>query len=173
MAAGPMDGHVYSKGWIMVEARKLGVGVGVAAIALACSLAVLAPQASALPYAHSDKQADAGLGLVHIAVTLDCSEVGGPVKAVWLPVNSSEATVEAVMNEFLTASESKVDRFAHEDYAMESLADFLADKNYTVTVHKAGAQKPGADAVYTSDSVGDEAYEGLVTGDGVYITVTE
>lgn len=157
----------------MVQVRKLGVGAGVVALALAGSLAALAPQASALPYAHSEEQADAGLGLVHIAVTLDCTEVGGSVKAVWLPINGGEPTVEAVLNEFLTASENKVDRFAHEDYAMESLADFLADKNYTVAVHKAGAQKPGADAVYTSDSVGDAAYAELATGDGVYITVVE
>lgn len=157
----------------MVDVRKLGVGAGVVALALAGSLAAAATQASALPYAHSEAQAHASGGLVHIAVTLDCTQVGGSVKAVWLPVNSSEATVEAVMNEFLTASENKVDRFAHEDYALESMADFLADKNYTVAVYKAGAQNPGADAVYTSDSVGDAAYAELATGDGVYITVIE
>ena len=38
---------------------------------LLCSLALLAPRALALPYAHSEAEADAGSGLVHVAVTLD------------------------------------------------------------------------------------------------------
>lgn len=140
---------------------------------LLCSLALLAPRALALPYAHSEAEADAGSGLVHVAVTLDCTAIGGPVKAVWQPINADDATVEAVMNEFLTASEDKSDRFAHEDYAMESMADFLSDEEYSIAVYEAGAQEPGADAVYTSSSIGSDASVALETGDGVYVTVTK
>ena len=122
---------------------------------------MLVPRASALPYAHSEAEADAGSGVIHIAATLDCTAVGGSITAAWLPINADDATVTAVMNEFLTASENKVDRFAHEDYDMKSMADFLSGKEYTVAVYEAGAQQPGADATYTSKSIGDESYADL------------
>lgn len=153
-----------------VGTRKALIASALAAVAI-CA-AILVPHAGALPYAHSEEEADAGMGVVHIAVTLDCSAIGGPTKFVWLPINADSPTVTAVMNEFLNASEDKVDRFAHEDYQMESLADFLSGKQYTVAVYKASAQQPGADATYTSASIGDETYSTLETGDGVYVTVT-
>jgi hypothetical protein len=161
------------KGRHMVEAGTKRALVVAAFFVLLCSLALMASRASAVPYTHSETEADAGSGLIHIAATLDCTEVGGSIVSVWLPVNSDDATVEAVMNEFLTASESKVDRFAHEDYNMESMSDFLSGKEYTVAVYKAGAQQPGAEATYTSNSIGDQSYAGLETGDGVYVTITK
>lgn len=157
----------------MIEAGTRKALAVVASVALLCSLVLFASSAAAVPHAHSEAEADAGSGLIHIAVTLDCTAVGGSVKTVWLPINSDDATVTAVMNEFLTASENKVDRFAHEDYDMESMTDFLSGKEYTVAVYKASAQQPGSDAVYTSSSIGDESYAGLATGDGVYVTVTK
>lgn len=157
----------------MVEAgTKKGLAVA-AFFVLLCSSVMLVPRASALPYAHSEAEADAGSGVIHIAATLDCTAVGGSITAAWLPINADDATVTAVMNEFLTASENKVDRFAHEDYDMKSMADFLSGKEYTVAVYEAGAQQPGADATYTSKSIGDESYADLETGDGVYVTVTK
>lgn len=163
------------KGTLMVKQRAKTLGIAGAAFALAClcALALSTVRATALPFAHSEAEADAGSGLVHIAVTLDCSAVGGSTTFAWLPVNADDASVEAVMNEFLKASENKVDRFAHEDYSLESLADFLAGKNYTVAVYEAGAQQPGAIAEYTSASVGDATFTGLETGDAVYVTVVE
>lgn len=149
------------------------VGIGVGCIALLCSLMLFASRASAVPYAHSEEEADAGSGLVHIAVTLDCSATDGSVKCVWQPVNADGATVEAVMNEVWVASEDKVDRFAHEDYDTQSLASFLSDKTYTVSVYKAGAQQAGASTEYSSESVGGASYAELEKGDAVYITVTE
>lgn len=176
------DGHImgqgqgggtHGKGKHMVEAGTKKTLVVAALFVLLCSLTLLASRATALPYAHSEAEAEAGSGLVHVAATLDCTEVGGSITTAWLPINADDATVKAVMNEFLTASESKVDRFAHEDYTMKSMADFLSDKDYTVAVYKAGGQQPGAEATYTSTSIGDESYTGLVTGDGVYVTVTK
>ena len=143
-------------------------------IAVLCSAALCASFAFGLPYAHSEKEADAGHGIIHVAVTLDAKATGGPTKAVWLPINADDATVEAVMNEFLNASEDKSDRFAHEDYAMESMADYLSGKEYTIAVYKAGAQAPGTDGfAYTSASAGSDAGTTLESGDGIYITVTK
>lgn len=157
----------------MVEAGTKKTFAVAAIFVFLCSLALFVPSASAIPHAHSEAQADAGSGLTHVAVTLDCTAIGGSVKAVWLPINTDDASVTAVMNEFMTASENKVDRFAHDDYDMESMTDFLSDKEYTVAVYQAGAQQPGADATYTSESIGDESYATLKTGDGVYVTVTK
>ena len=56
---------------------------------------------------------------------------------------------------------------------MQSLAEYLDGKTYTVAVYQAGAQEPGATAVYTSDTIGDATFADLKTGDAVYITVTE
>lgn len=159
----------------MVKQRAKTFGIAGAAFVLAClcALALSTVRATALPFTHSEAEADAGSGLVHIAVTLDCSAVGGSTTFAWLPVKSSDASVEAVMNEFLKASESKADRFAHEDYNLQSMTEFLADKNYTVSVYEAGAQEPGDAIEYTSSSIGDASYSGLKTGDAVYVTVTE
>lgn len=142
-------------------------------LVLACSLVLFAISAIAIPYTHSEEEADAGSGVIHIAVTLDSTAIGGSVQAAWLPVNSDDATVTAVMNEYMTASENKVDRFAHEDYNMQSMADYLSGKEYEVAVYKAGEQQPGAEAVYTSTSVGGADYSDLGNGDGVYVTVTK
>lgn len=157
----------------MVEAGTKKVFVVTALIALLCSFALFAPLASAIPQAHSEEEAAAGSGLIHVVATLDCTATDGSVKTVWLPINADDASVTAVMYEFVTASENKVDRFAHEDYNMESLSDFLADKEYTVAVYLADSQQPGADDLYTSTSAGDESYTGLKTGDSVYVTVTK
>lgn len=157
----------------MVEAGKQRAILAIAIAALLGAFALWATTAFALPYAHSDKEADAGSGLVHIAVTLDNSAIGGPTKCAWLPVNADDANVQAVMNEFLNASESKVERFDHEDYHMQSMADYLAGHEYTVSVYQAGAQAPGDDALYTSKSIGDASYSGLQTGDAVYVAVTK
>lgn len=163
------------KGTLMVKQRAKTIGIVGAAFVLAClcALALYTVRASALPFAHSEEEADAGSGLVHIAVTLDCSAVGGSTTFAWLPVKADDASVTAVMNEFLKASENKVDRFAHEDYNLQSMTDFLAGKNYTVAVYEAGSQEPGDEVEYTSSSVGDESYTGLKTGDAVYVTVVE
>ena len=158
----------------MVEQRGKRVCAIVALFALLCSLVFFAFNASAIPYTHSEEEADAGSGLIHIAVTLDCSAADeGYTKCVWQPINADDATVEAVMNEVILASEDKADRFAHEDYDTQSLASFLADKEYTVTVYKAESQEAGAYSEYTSESIGDETYTQLENGDAVYITVTE
>lgn len=154
-------------------ANKKGIAA-LALVALTGALALSVSLAWAIPYAHSEKEAEAGSGLIHVAVTLDESAIGGPTKAVWLPINADDANVEAVMNEFLNASEDKSDRFAHEDYAMESMADHLSGKEYTVAVYKAGAQNPGTDGfAYTSASAGDSESAPVESGDGIYITVTK
>ncbi len=157
----------------MTKSIRKSTLVGAGIIAVACAIVLWAASAFALPYTHSDEEADAGSGLVHIAVTVDNSAIGGFTKCVWLPVNSDDANVEAVFNEYLTASESKVDRFAHEDYNMQSLAKYLSGHEYTVSVYAAGGQKPGAEPKYTSNSIGGENYSGLQTGDAVYVTVTK
>ncbi len=159
---------------MMVEQRgKRACVIAVTLFALLCSLVFFAFNASAIPYAHSEEEADAGSGLIHIAVTLDCTADEGYTKCVWQPINADDATVEAVMNEVVVASEDKTDRFAHEDYDMQSLASFLADREYTVAVYKAGSQEAGTYSEYTSASIGDETYTQLENGDAVYITVTE
>lgn len=158
----------------MIKAASKRTYLVTAFIAILCSAALFVPLAFGLPYTHSEKEADAGHGVIHVAVTLDSSAVGGPTKAVWLPVNADDATVEAVMNEFLNASEDKSDRFAHEDYAMESMADYLSGREYTIAVYKAGAQAPGTDGfAYTSASAGSDAGTTLESGDGIYVTVTK
>lgn len=157
----------------MVEVKRKTWLFVAAAIAIVCALAVWAASAFALPYTHSDEEADSGHGLIHVAVTLDSSAVDGFTKRIWLPINSDDATVKAVLNEGLNASESKVERFDHEDYNLESLADYLNGHEYEVAVYAAGAQQPGATLEYTSKSIGDESYTGLVTGDAVYVTVTK
>lgn len=157
----------------MVEVRTRKMLAVTAFIGLLCSFVLFATSATALPYAHSEEEAAAGSGLIHVVATLDCQATGGSVKTVWLPINADNTTVTAVMNEFLTASENKVDRFAHDDYSTESMADFLADKEYTVAIYEAGAQQPSTDAVYTSSSIGDESYAQLKTGDTIYVTVTK
>lgn len=142
-------------------------------LVLLCSLTLITPRASAIPHTHSDAEADAGSGLIHIVATLDCTGVGGSITTAWLPINSDRATVQAVMNEFPTVSENKVDRFEHEDYNMSSMTDFLSGKKYTVAVYEAGAQQPNTEATYTSGSIGDESYAALEMGDSVYVTVTK
>ena len=156
----------------MIEMRKTTAGIAAACLGLLCSAAIALP-AQALPYTHSEQEADAGLGVVHIAVTLDTTAIDHAKKAVWLPVNHERATVDAVLNEFLNASEDKVDRFAHADYDTQSLAEYLDGKTFTVAVYKAGSQQPGAAATYTAETIGDATFAGLETGDAVYITVTE
>lgn len=156
----------------MIKAHATTVGIAAACLGLLCAGAIALP-AQAMPYTHSEQEADAGMGVVHIAVTLDATAIDNGKKAVWLPVNHDHATVEAVLNEFLYASEDKVDRFAHADYDMQSLAEYLDGKTYTVAVYQAGAQEPGTTAVYTSDTIGDATFADLKTGDAVYITVTE
>ena len=176
MGSRHVDGHK-ERNEDMVDARKVHrakrAGLAVAGISLLCSFALSGSPALAVPYTHSEAGSEAAGGLIHVAVTLDCTAVGGSIKAVWLPLNGDYASVEAVMNEFLTASEDKVDPFAHADYELQSLGEFLADKTYTVDVYKAGSQAPGAVFSYTGESVGDETYDGLEKGDGVYVTVTE
>lgn len=158
----------------MTKAASMKALGATAAVAVLCSLALLAPSANALPYAHSEAEADASGGLIHVAVTVDASAVGGPTKAVWLPVKAGNATVGAAMNEFLNASEDKSDRFAHEDYAMESMADYLNGREYTIAVYEAGAQAPGTDGLaYTSASTGDAESTAIESGDGIYLTVTK
>lgn len=157
----------------MVEVKRRTWIAIAACCAILCAFALWASNAFALPYTHSDEEADAGHGVVHIAVTLDSSAVDGFTKRVWLPINADDASVKAVMNEFLNASESKVERFDHEDYNLESMADYLSGHEYEVAVYAASAQQPGADLEYTSKSIGNESYTGLVTGDAVYITVTK
>lgn len=156
----------------MIDMRMKRVGIAAACMGLLCSAAIALP-AQALPYTHSEQEADAGLGVVHIAVTLDTTAIDHAKKAVWLPVNHERATVDAVLNEFLYASEDKVDRFAHADYDTQSLAEYLDGKTYTVAVYKAAAQEPGDATVYTSETIGDATFADLATGDAVYITVTE
>lgn len=156
----------------MIEMRKTTAGIAAACLGLLCSAAVALP-AQAMPYTHSEQQADAGMGVVHIAVTLDTTAIDHAKKAVWLPINHDGATVEAVLDEFLYATEDKVDGAAHLDYDMQSLREFLDGKTYTVAVYKAGAQPAGAAATYTSETIGDATFAGLETGDAVYITVTE
>lgn len=158
----------------MVEAKtKKTLAACVASCMAACALAFSLVQAHALPYTHSEQEAEASHGLVHIAVTLDESAVGGAVKSVWQPLKSDNPTVEALLNETLTASENKVEPFEHEDYAMESLANYLSGKTYTVEVYAAGAQGTNIADAYASEGIGDESYSELATGDGVYITITE
>lgn len=157
----------------MIETRTKKNLVAAACLGLLCSAAVALPSALAVPYAHSEAESASGMGVVHIAVTLDSTATDGSKKAAWLPVNHDGATVAAVLNEFLDASEDKTDRAAHVDYDMRSLAEYLEGKTYTVAVYKAGAQQPGAVATYTSESIGDATFAGLETGDAVYITVTE
>lgn len=156
----------------MIDIRKTTTGLTAACLGILCSAAIALP-AQALPYTHSEQEADAGLGVVHIAVTLDTTAIDNAKKAVWLPINHESATVSAVMNEFLNASEDKVDRFAHADYDLQSLAEYLEGKTVSVAVYKAGAQAPGAAGTYTSETIGDATFAGLETGDGVYITVSE
>ncbi len=156
----------------MIKTRTRRGALAGACLGLLCSAAIALP-AFALPYAHSEAQADKGLGVVHIAVTLDATATDHFKKAVWLPINHEGASVEAVMDEFLNASEDKTDRFAHLDYSTQSMTDYLEGKTYTVAVYKAGSQQPGAESVYTADTIGDATFEGLATGDAVYITVTE
>lgn len=159
----------------MIQAKRRGAAaVGATCLGLLCAAALLAPSsAQAMMNAHTGQESDAGMGVVHIAVTLDRTDVGGEKKAVWLPINHDNATVETVLNEFLYASEDKTDRFAHEDYELQSLAEVLGGSTYTVAVYRAEAQQPGAEATYTSESIGDASYAGLETGDAVYVTVTE
>lgn len=157
----------------MVEAGTKKTFTVAALFALLCSLALFVPHALAIPYTHSEAEADAGSGLTHVAVTLDCTPNSGSITTAWLPINSDDASVTAVMNEFLTASENKVDRFEHEDYEVKSLAEFLSGKEYSVAIYKAGSQSPGVDASYTSDIIGDESYDSLETGDAIYVTVSK
>lgn len=158
---------------MMVEQRSKRACVVAALLALLCSLAFLAFNASTPPQAYGEGESNAETGLIHIAVTVDrTAEGSGPI-CVWLPINADNPTVETVMNKCLIASEDKTDRFAHKDYATQSLADYLSGKNFTVAVYQAGSQQPGASAEYSSESIGDETYAQLANGDAVYFTVVE
>lgn len=126
--------------------------LAIAVVACLCAVIAAVP-AYGLWYVHGEEHVadNSGLGVVEVACTLDATAQGGGVHAglVFVPAGSTAADC---LDEMIVSSESQNGLDAIHNYEFNSLADYLADKPYEVTVYKAGSQEPGTHVTYDSEA---------------------
>jgi hypothetical protein len=142
-------------------------------LAFLCSLVIAVPYAYGYSYVHTETESDASnSGVITICLTVDATEIGGAVTAASVLIPASDNTVDAVLLEGALSSEDRAYVNSY-NYDYVSVAQYLSDKEYTVSVFAAGSQNPGAESpTYTSPSIGDAGYAGLNHCDAVYVKVT-
>lgn len=130
--------------------------LAIAVVACLCAALISTP-AFAFYYVHSESNTAAsnGKGAIEVCLTVDETAIGGNVRTelTFVPEGS---TAQACIDEGVVASNNYNDVDALHDYEYSSLADYLADKNWTCTVYKAGSQKPGTHTTYDSQATTGE-----------------
>ena len=145
-----------------------------AAAILACLITVLlAVPAYAFFYVHGTDNVDGSdsKGAMEVVCTLDETAVGGTYTTdpwVFIP---NGGTVADVLEEAVHSSESQNGLKAIHNYDVQSLKDYLAGKNYTVSVYEAFSQKPGTHTTYDSDGAKADESTTVNRFDNVVITV--
>ena len=151
----------------------VALGKKVLAIAvLAClAAALVAVPAFALYYVHGEDNvaANDGKGAIEVCLTVDATAVGEGVHTslIFVPEGS---TAKACLDEGITSSNSQNGLKAIHDYGYSSLSEYLANKTWTCTVHKAASQSPGTQTTYDSEGVVGETTP-LERFDSVVFTV--
>ena len=144
------------QGFYRKEAQMANVAHGkkILAIAvLACLVAALVSvPAFAFYYVHDDEHVSESTakGAMEVCVTLDAKAIGEGVhtELIFVPDGS---TAEACLSEDIVASNNQNGLEAIHSYGYSSLADYLADKDWTCTVHAAASQNPGTQTTYDTD----------------------
>ena len=129
------------------------------AIALAVCLcaALVAAPAYAFWYVHGEEHvADTSdTGVIEILYTVDATAIGGGVTAGQTFVHQN-STAADLLEEVILSSESQNGLEAIHDYGYSSLAEYLADQSYEVTVYSADSQEAGTHTTYDGDALTGE-----------------
>ena len=141
--------------------------LAIAVLACLCAALVSVP-AFAFYYVHSEDVSaeSSGKGAIEVSVTVDATAVGDGVRTalIFVPEGSTAAVC---LDEGVESSNSQNGLDAIHDYSYSSLSEYLADKNWTCTVYKAGSQELGTHTTYDSEgTVGEntpvERYDSVV-----------
>lgn len=141
------------------------------AVAVACcACAMIAVPAYAFYYVHSDEGVQVeSKGVYEVTCVLDETAQGGAVRSE-LVIVPEGSTVKDLLNEDVMSSENQNGLEAIHNYDVTSLADYLAGKQYTATVHSADSQKPGTQTTHDGQGTTGESTQ-LNRYDNVVIKV--
>ncbi len=150
---------------------KQKVVAGVVAVAAVAAIAV--PVASASFYVSGETSDNStGLGALAVHVTLDQSADNGGVYTKWVYIPNG-GTVEDVLSEMITSSNSQEGLDAIHNYDYESIKSEVEGGKYEVKVYNAETQNPGTQTTHDTDgtTVTDYGSTTLQRFDNVVITL--
>lgn len=142
--------------------------------AVCAVVALAAVPAYAFFHVHTEDHAanSTATGAMEICLTVDLTAVGGANTADMMFIPNG-GTVADVLEEGILSSENQLGPDAIHNYDTTALKDYLADHEYTIAVYAAGAQEPGTQTTYDTESLSDSEDYALSRYDDVVITVTK